>query len=73
MVGDEEFWACVEEKVLPARGAASVPESALSLALVWQLTHTAGIDEAVVARMAKEQSVQARNDYWMSQGSQPGH
>jgi len=69
MVGDEEFWSCVEERVLPARGTASVPESALPLALVWQLTHTAGIDEAVVVRMTKEQAVQALNDYWMSQGN----
>lgn len=72
MVEDDEFWACVEAGVLPARGTASVPESALPLALVWQLTHTAGIDEAVVALMTKVQAVQAINDYWMSQGDQPG-
>ncbi|MFQ4150280.1 cytotoxic translational repressor of toxin-antitoxin stability system [Arthrobacter sp. LAPM80] len=69
MVGDDEFWACLEERVLPARGSASVPELALPLALVWQLTHTAGIDESVVFRMTKEQAVQALNDYWMSQGN----
>jgi len=73
MVGDDEFWACVEEGVLPARGAVSVPGSALPLALVWQLTHTAGISEAAVAGMTKEQAVQALNDYWMSQGNQPGN
>ena len=72
MVEDEEFWACVEDGVLPARGTGSVPESALPLALVWQLTHTAGIDEAVVARMTKEQAVQAINYYWMNEGNQPG-
>lgn len=68
MVGDDEFWACVEDGVLPGRGAAPAPVSALPLALVWQLTHTVGIDEAVVARMTKEQAVQAINNYWMSQG-----
>lgn len=72
-VGDDEFWACVEDGVMPARGTAPVLESALPLALVWQLTHTAGIDEAVVAGMTKEQAVQALNDYWMSQGNPPGH
>lgn len=72
MVGDDEFWACVEDGVLPVRGTTPVPESALPLALVWQLTHTAGIDEVVVARMTKQQAVQAVNDYWMSQGNQPG-
>ncbi|MFB9165793.1 MULTISPECIES: cytotoxic translational repressor of toxin-antitoxin stability system [Arthrobacter] len=71
-VEDDLFWACVEDGVLPARGTASVPESAIPLALVWQLTRTAGIDEAVVARMTKEQAVQAINDYWMSQGNQTG-
>ena len=72
MVVEEEFWACVEDGVLPARGTVSVPESALPVVLVWQLTHTAGIAEAVVARMTKEQAVQAIDDYWMSQGSQSG-
>jgi hypothetical protein len=57
---------------LPARGTASVPVSALPLALVWQLTHTAGISEAVVAGMTKKQAVRALNDYWMSQGNQTG-
>ena len=71
MVGDEEFWDCVEDGVLPARGTGPALEFALPLALVWQLTHTAGIDEGVVARMTKEQAVQAINDYWMSQGTQP--
>lgn len=69
MVVEEEFWVCVENGVPPARGTVPVRESALPLALVWQLTHTAGIDEAVVARMTKEQAVQAINDYWMSQGN----
>lgn len=69
LAGDDEFWACVEDGVLPARGAAPVPAAALPLALVWQLTHTVGLDEAVVARMSKEQAVQTINDYWMSQGT----
>ncbi|WP_427007949.1 cytotoxic translational repressor of toxin-antitoxin stability system [Pseudarthrobacter sp. H2] len=72
VVGDDEFWACVDDGLLPARGAAPVPASALPLALVWQLTHTAGLDEGDVARMTKEQAVQAINDYWMSQGGGPG-
>ncbi|MDO5754602.1 hypothetical protein [Arthrobacter sp.] len=46
--------------------------SILPLALVWQLTHTAGIAESIVASMTKEQAVQASNDYWMSQGNEPG-
>ncbi|WP_426977404.1 cytotoxic translational repressor of toxin-antitoxin stability system [Pseudarthrobacter sp. O4] len=72
VVGDDEFWACVDDGVLPARGAATVPAAALPLALVWQLTHTVGLDEREVARMTKEQAVQAINDYWMSQGSGTG-
>lgn len=72
MVEDDEFWACVEDGVLPARGTTPVPEWALPLALVWQLTRTAGIAEDVVARMTKEQAVKAINNYWMSQGDQTG-
>ena len=72
MVGDDEFWAYVEDGVIPARSAAPVAASMLSLALVWQLTHTAGIAENIVASMTKEQAVQASNDYWMSQGNEPG-
>ena len=68
LVGDDEFWTCVERGVLPARGAAPLPAAALPLALVWQLTRTVGLDEAVVAGMSKAQAVQAINDYWMSQG-----
>lgn len=57
---------------MPSLGTASVPVSALPLALDWQLTRTVGIDETVAARMAKEHAVQAINDYWMSQGNQTG-
>lgn len=70
VVGDDEFWACVEDGVLPARGSASLPVSSLPLALVWQLTHTVGLEEAVVAGMTKEKAVEALNDYWMSQGNE---
>jgi hypothetical protein len=73
LVGEDEFWACVEDGVLPARGAASVPAAALPLAVVWQLTHAVGLDEAVVAGMSKEQAVQAINDHWMSQGEDPAN
>ncbi|MGY2746953.1 cytotoxic translational repressor of toxin-antitoxin stability system [Arthrobacter sp. UYCu723] len=72
VVGDDEFRSCVDDGVLPARGTARVPATALPLALVWQLTHTVGLDEREVARMTKEQAVQAINDYWMSQGSGTG-
>ena len=72
MVEDDEFWTCVESGVLPARGVVIEPSVALPLALVWQLTRTAGIAEEIVAGMTKKQAVQAMNDYWMSQGSEPG-
>jgi hypothetical protein len=67
-VSDDEFWACVDDGALPARGTAAPRASAIPLALVWQLTHTVGMDERDVARMTKEQAVLAINDYWMSQG-----
>ncbi len=73
LVVDDEFWACVEGGMLPVRSPVVTPEAALPLALVWQLTHNAGIDEKVVARMTKEQAVQAINDYWMTQGTRRDH
>ena len=72
MVGEDEFWNCVENAMLPMRGVAPVSASALPLALAWQLTHTLGMDQALVARMTKEQAVRAINDYWMSQGGGTG-
>ncbi len=61
------FWECVNEGILPDRGAPEVPAEALPLSLVVQLTRTAGLSEEAVAAMSKAEAVQALSDYWTSQ------
>lgn len=63
----DEFWGCVKDGQLPDRGAPEVPSEALPLALVIQLTQTAGLPEEVVAAMTKAEAVQALNEFWMTQ------
>lgn len=59
-----EFWACVKDGKLPVRGGQTIPEAALPLQLIIQLTQTAGIPEETVAEMTKAEAVQALSDYW---------
>ena len=70
-VTPEEFWKCVKEGALPDRGAPKAPTTALPLELVMLLTKTAGIPEATVAAMSKEEAVHAMNDYWTSTVTPP--
>lgn len=63
----DEFWACVTDGQLPDRGTPGIPAEALPLALVIQLTQTAGIPEEAVAAMTKAEAVQALNEFWMIQ------
>lgn len=70
-VAPEEFWKCVKEGALPDRGVPEAPTIALPFELVILLTKTAGIPEATVAAMSKEDAVQAMNDYWTSTVTPP--
>jgi hypothetical protein len=63
----DEFRACVKGGQLPDRGAPEVPAEALPLALVIQLTQTAGLPEQAVAAMTKAEAVQALNEFWLTQ------
>jgi len=56
MVGAEEFRACVEDGVLPVRGIAPVPESALPLGLVWN----GAVTEPATNRTVMQDSLSAR-------------
>ena len=64
----DEFWACVRDGVLPARGGArsmqALGSDAVPVALVWQLVRRYGMDEAEVARMTKAEVLAALERFW---------
>jgi hypothetical protein len=59
-----EFWRCVQEGVKPARGAPEAPAESLPLELVHLLIHRAGLTEAEVAVMTKDEAVTRLNRFW---------
>ncbi|MFC4131027.1 hypothetical protein ACFOZ4_10470 [Hamadaea flava] len=61
---DVEFWRCVQEGVLPDRGRPEVPAEALPAELVYLLINRVGLDEAVIAKMTKDEAVARLNEYW---------
>jgi hypothetical protein len=65
-VSEPEFWACIDERKLPARGptADETPANALPASLVHQLIHVAGVPEDEVARMSLERAVEVMTAHW---------
>ena len=63
-VTGDEFWNCVENKVLPDRGSPPQSAAALPAQIVYQLIHTVGVPEADVAKLSREEAVIRLNDYW---------
>lgn len=66
VVTEDEFWACVNDRVLPDRGQAdqTVPDEALPASLVHQLIHVARVPEDVVKTMSLEQAVARMTEHW---------
>lgn len=63
-VSESEFWRCVRDGVMPDRGAPQPPKNALPADLVHLLIARAGLDEAEVARMTREEAVAALQRHW---------
>lgn len=63
-VTEAEFWATVQEKSKPARGAPESPARALPADVVHLLISRAGLAEAEVAAMTKDQAVARLQQYW---------
>lgn len=64
-VTETEFWACVKDGSPPSRGPApEPPEDALPAGLAWQLIHSAGVPEADVARMTRDDAIARMNEFW---------
>ncbi|GAB2686961.1 hypothetical protein GCM10027271_57230 [Saccharopolyspora gloriosae] len=64
-VSEDDFWACVDRKVLPDRGfpVRSSSES-LPAELVRLLVHRAGVPEAEIRTMTKDEAITRLNAYW---------
>jgi hypothetical protein len=64
-VDEAQFWACVDDKVIPHRiGAPKAPEQAIPAAVVFQLINAVGIPEHEVMLMTREQAIARLNDHW---------
>src|SRR5207237_4946394 len=60
----EEFWACVEDKVLPDRQQPEAPAEAIPAGVVRTLVVEAHVPEADVRAMTKVQAVQRLADFY---------
>jgi len=63
-VTEAEFWACVQDKVKPDRGEPRVPAEALPADLVHLLITRAGLSDAEIAAMSKDDAIARIQAYW---------
>jgi hypothetical protein len=63
-VDEATFWACVREGVAPDRGGLRLPAETLPADLVYLLISKAGLDDAEVARMTKDEAIARLQKYW---------
>ena len=59
-----EFWDCVDDGVLPNRGARVVPSGALSLQLVNELVKRLGLSREQIADLSNAEAVRLLAEYW---------
>lgn len=62
-VTSDEFWQCVDHRILPDRGAPAEAPEALPTALVFQLLR-AGVTDAEVRRMTTAQALGRLQEIW---------
>jgi hypothetical protein len=63
-VTEAEFWACLRDGVRPGRGMPEPPAGALPADLVHFLISRAGLADAEVAAMTKDEAVARLQRYW---------
>jgi hypothetical protein len=63
-VDEATFWACVQDKVVPDRGAPTPPPDTMPADLVHLLISRVGLDDAEVAMMTKDEAVARLQRYW---------
>lgn len=69
-VSAEEFWACVDGGILPARSRPPAPlGEEIPIGVVHQLINRAGLTDAEVRALTKEQAIARLNRFWSEQTS----
>lgn len=65
-VTNDEFWACVQDKMLPDRGGAVAAPNpkALPLHLLTELIERVGMTPEDAIKLTLDEALQRMNDYW---------
>lgn len=64
LVSDEEFWACVKDRVIPDRGGREVARETIPVTIVRTLVTDAHIPEADVRAMTKAEAIQRLAEFY---------
>jgi len=65
-VPEARFWACVHDGVVPDRGRPSVRAGSLPAELVHLLRSRAGLSDAEVAGLSRQQAIDRLTQHWSS-------
>lgn len=63
-VTEADFWACVNDRVLPPRGVVTAPVEAIPLRVLWTLINEAHIPEDQVRAMTKDESIARMAEFY---------
>lgn len=65
-VTSEDFWRCVDSKILPSRGKTVEPPDAIFLpaGLAYQLVHTLHLSNEQIAGLTLDEAVQLMREFW---------
>jgi hypothetical protein len=63
-VGPEEFWACVNDGVLPRRGTPAPPREAIPVGVLRVLRDDLHLDDDKLKSLTREQAIALVNEYW---------
>lgn len=69
-VSPEEFWACVNDGVLPQRGKPEAPKETIPMGLLRVLREDLHLDEDKLKSLTKEQAIALVNEYWSQAGDE---
>ena len=65
-VTEAQFWACVNDGVLPDRGRPAPPREALPADLVMQLRNRVGLTDAQIFELTRAEAVARMQQFWMT-------
>ena len=67
-VDETAFWACVNDKIVPQRGAPPPPRQGIPVELYRLLTGKAGLSETTVRAMSRAEAIAAAQAFWAQGG-----